>query len=134
MAALTKEKLDQIRKSTDVALAKIAKEFGLASYECRTVKFDNLGHFKIGIQGRCSGVLSKEALVYQDAYEFSLIHHVPSDMLVPLGSKFWAQGCEFTITGMNKVGQILATEPAYDGWILFSREIALTSFPGAVKG
>ena len=119
MAAITKVKLDQILKSTDMALAKIAKEFGLASYECRTFKFDNLGHFKIGIQGRCSGVLSKEARAYQDAYEFSIIHHAPGDTLVPLGSKFRIQGREFTIIGMNRIGRILATDPTYEGWRLF---------------
>lgn len=98
-----KSKLPALRAALDEALAKVAKEHGLASFRSAQCTYDPNGCFTFKVEGVLDGGLSKDAVIYNQCRQFD-------EDLPPLGSKFKHRSGEDEIIGASSTGAKILTK------------------------
>lgn len=90
--------LQTLRPEIDVALAVIAKRYGLAKLHCGNASFDpRAGSFTFKVEGVAEGALGKAAALYTSPDAAFL-------GLPPLGTAFETAGRKYKTAGLNTVG------------------------------
>lgn len=98
---LTKDKLRALRVAMDAALAKIAKEHGLAQLRAGSCTFEKTGAFSFRVEGLADGGLTKE----QRRYDENMWLGLPMR-----GAQFESGRKQHTTWGLNSTGTKVITE------------------------